>query len=427
MKNPIKNFFTGLGSSFAQVQGNARAVVLVQLLWSIPFSIYSPFITQYMLALGCTRAQVGLINAVGMISGGAIGLFAGWLTDRLGRKRTNLFADTMSWTLYCLVLALSHNFTWFIAASIANSFIRLIGVSWNCTIAEGTPPEKRMTVYWWLNIIGTLSACTTPLMGLLVGSDDPERLVSTMRWVLLASAAIHMAAFLIRNRMHKETAIGLERMEASRHESPTAALKAYGPIFRLLAKNPVLVLFIAIRSMYYVQMNLKGTFLSVTVVQGLGFDYGMIGLINLVSGLTMLPTQLMLLPKLSAWQHNKVLAAGLATLLISNTALALSPAGSLPILMASIVVTAIGAVATGIMIETGLANALPDADRAPILGLATVMLVILSAVFQVVGGFLAEMPGIGPRLPMALVAVLFAASLVLLARADRKDNLKSAA
>jgi len=264
-------------------------------------------------------------------------------------------------------------------------------------------------------------------MGLLVGGGDTARLVSVMRGVLLASACVHMAAFLLRNHMHKESAIGIERMEAARHERPTAALKAYGPIFRLLAKNPVLVLFIAIRSMYYAQLNLKNTFLSVTVVQGLGLEYGTIGIISLVTGLTMLPAQLLLQPKLSAWPQRKVLAAGLATLMLSNAALVFLPAGSLPILLVTIVVTAVGTVATVLMVDTGMANALPDANRAPLLGLAAVILVILSAVFQVVGGFLAELPGIGPRLPMAMVSMLFAASLAVLAIIHRKERMEKAA
>ncbi len=421
MKNPIINFFNGLRTSFSHVQGNARAVVLMQLLWAIPFSIYSPFLTQYMLNLGCTSAQVGLINAVGMITGGVIGLFAGWITDRLGRKRANLIGDTVCWATYCLLLASAQNFTWFIVASIANSFVRLIGVSWNCTLVEGTPPDKRITVFWWLNVINTLSACFAPLMGLMIGNSDSGRMVLVMRWVLLISAGIHLLAILIRNGMHVETEIGLERMKASRNEKPTAALKAYGPMIRLVLKNPVLLLFIVIRSLYYVQMNLKGSFQSVAVVQGLGFDYGMIGLISLVSGLVMLPTQLILLPKLSAWPANKTLAAGMTILLASNLLLALAPVGSTAILMIAIIVTAMGTVATGLMVDSGIANALPDADRAPLMGLMTVLLVILSAIFQVLGGFLAELPGIGPRLPMLLVALLFAASIGLLAMIRKKE------
>ncbi len=422
MKNPVTSFFSGLRTSFSHVQGNARAVVLMQVLWAIPFSMYSPFLTQYMLSLGCTSAQVGVINAVGMITGGVIGLFAGWITDRLGRRRTNLIGDSICWGTYCVLLASAQNFSWFIAASIANSFVRLIGVSWNCTLAEGTPPDKRITVFWWLNVINTVSACFTPLMGLMVGNGDPVRMVAVMRWVFLFSAGIHMLAFIIRNRMHKETAIGIERMQASRNEKPTAALKAYVPMIRLVLKNPVLLLFIAIRSLYYVQMNLKGSFQSVAVVQGLGFEYSMIGMISLVSGLVMLPTQLVLLPRLSAWPANKTLAAGLSILLVSNLLLALSPVGSTPILMIAIIVTAVGTVATGLMVDSGMANALPDADRAPLMGLMTVLLVILSAVFQVLGGFLAGLPGIGPRLPMLLVAALFAASLGLLAMTNKRAN-----
>lgn len=425
MRNPFRRLTSELAISFSQVRGNARAVVLMHAFWSLPFNLYSPYLTQYMLNLGCSKAEVGVVNAIGMATGGVIGLFAGWATDRLGRRRANLIADTASWALYCLILAFANNFAWFVAASVANSFVRLIAVSWNCTIAEGTPPDKRLNVYWWLNIINTLSALCTPLMGLFVGSGDPERLVLAMRWTLLISALAHAASFIARNRMHSESAVGSERMLASKTESPLAALKAYAPMFRMLAKNPALLLFISLRALYYVQMNVRGTFFSVTVVQGLGFDYGVIGLVNLVAGACMLPAQLVLLPKLSRAPRAAVIAAGLAVLLISNVSLALSPARDPWMLWGGIVVAAVGAIITGMMIDTETANAMPDGCRAQLLGLMSLIMVAASAVFMVLGGVLAEIPGIGPRLPIGLVAVMIIGCLGLTAfikkpKAERK-------
>ena len=422
MKNPVKNFLYDIKTSFGHVRGNARAVVAVHLFWALPFSLYSPYLTQYMLSLGCSKAEVGVINAVGMLSGGVIGVFAGWITDRLGRRRTNLISDMLSWALTCLLWGLASNFAWFIAASIANSFVRLISVSWNCTLVEDTPPDKRANVYWWLNVIGTLSACFTPLMAIFMGNGDPERLVAVMRSVLLVSAVLNAACFLVRHGMHRETAIGIARMEAARHESPLAALKAYPPMFRLLGRSPALLTFLLLRTLYFTQMNIKSTFLSVTAVQGLGFQYDIIGVINLVSGLVMLPAQMVLLRRLRSVSPMKALAASLITLLASNILLALSPAGNTALLMTSTVLSAIGSVVAGLMVDAETANAMPDADRAPLMGMMMVAIVLLSAVFQLLGGWLAELAGIGPRLPMGLVALLFAVCLVLLGLAAIKTK-----
>jgi hypothetical protein len=121
-----------------------------------------------------------------------------------------------------------------------------------------------------------------------------------MRIVLLSTSAILFVAFLVRNHFLKELPIGLERMEATKNESPLAALKAYVPMLKMLKGNPLLLLFISLRALYYMQLGLKGTYLPITVVKGLGFANDAIGTINLVTGVVMLLSQFLLLPKLRA-------------------------------------------------------------------------------------------------------------------------------
>jgi MFS transporter, DHA1 family, tetracycline resistance protein len=416
MKRAFSNFAFSLGSSFRLVQGNARAILLSQLVWAVTYSLYYPFLTLYMLGLGCTNEQVGLINAIGMLAGAVVAVFAGWVTDRLGRRLTCLIADTITWALACLIWGLSSNFTWFVAAAFANAFLRLIAVSWNCSLAEGTPPEHRLNTYWWINIIATLATFATPLMSLLF---KPVDLVPVMRWVMLASSVALTAIFVHRYFRMKELPIGLERMEAARRESPLAALKAYVPIFRLLKASPLLLIYIAMRSLYYVQAGLKLTFLPITVVQGLGFQGGVIGLINLVTGGVMLMAQFLLLPKLRSLPAEKALVFSLSTLIVSMLMLVFSPVNSVLLLMASTVLSAAGGLVTVLLVDTAMANALPDAGRAQLLAFMTILMVALSAPFMWLGGVLSELPGMGPRLPMAMITLLFAVCMILLGFAAR--------
>jgi MFS transporter, DHA1 family, tetracycline resistance protein len=422
MKTYIKNTYYGLVDSFRLVQGNARVIVLTQPFWTITNNMYAPFLSLYMKALGCSYEQIGLINAAGMIVGSVIALFAGWVTDRLGRRRTCIVADMMCWAVACLLWGLARNFAWFMAASLANAFVRLIAVSWNCTLQEGTPPENRLNVYWWTNIMGTIAVFATPLMSTLL--INPLGLIPAMRWVLLGSSALLATAFVVRNRRLKELPIGLERMEASKGVSALAALRAYIPLLRLLKKNPLLLIFISVRALYYVQLGIKGTYLPLTVVDGLGFMDSTIGMISLITGVVMLLSQFLLLPKLKTLPPSKTLFASMAALIVSTVMLMVSPVSNTPILVLSTVISAIGALVAGLMVDTAAANKLPDNDRAPLLAFMTILMVALSAPFMWLGGLLAELPGIGPRLPMALVALLFVACMVLLAVASRIEKNK---
>jgi predicted MFS family arabinose efflux permease len=185
-------------------------------------------------------------------------------------------------------------------------------------------------------------------------------------------------------------------------------------MLKLVLGSPVLLIFILLRTLYYVQLGIKGTFLPITVVKGLGFDNGIIGTLNFITGAVMLLAQLSLLPRLRSLSAEKALCFSLATLIASMLMLVLSPANSLPLLLLSTVLSAGGTVVTAILVDTSLANALPDQERAQLLSMVTVLTVAISVPFMWLGGVLSAIPGFGPRLPMALIVALFVVCLGLL-------------
>lgn len=422
MKNMIRNFTNSISSSFQLVQGNARACLVTQPLWSVTANLFNPYLTLYLLAVGCSNDQVGLVNAIGMIMGTVVAVFAGWITDRLGRRLANALGDLVCWALACLIWGLSQNVVWFIAAACASSFGRISGVAWNCSLSEDIPPEHRVNIFWWLNVVATLAAFVTPLMNLLI---RPFGLVPAMRGVLLGSSGLLVVAIFIRYRMMREPPVGQKRREAACKESPFAALKAYIPMLKLIFANPLLLVYILMRTLYYVQIGLKGTYQPITVVQGLGFTNAIIGTLNLITGAVMLLTQLLLLPRLRTLSTDKALTVSLTTLSASMLILVFSPAHSMTLLILSTMLSAAGSVITGMLVDTSLANALPDMERAQLLSVVTVLTVAFSAPIMWLGGVLSGLPNLGPRLPMAMIAVLFMVCLVLLWIAGRIKNVQT--
>ncbi len=81
------------------LDGNARGCVYTEPLWGIPFNLYTPYVSVYMLALGMTDSQIGFLASLGTIFQVFWTLVSGAITDKLGRKKTTLIFDLISWQL----------------------------------------------------------------------------------------------------------------------------------------------------------------------------------------------------------------------------------------------------------------------------------------------------------------------------------------
>jgi MFS family permease len=67
------------------------------------YQMLLPYLSVYILALGATGTQLGLINSIGMVVAGLFGPLTGWLMDRFGTKTIYLVGIALlalSWTLF---------------------------------------------------------------------------------------------------------------------------------------------------------------------------------------------------------------------------------------------------------------------------------------------------------------------------------------
>ena len=69
------------------ITGNIRVLVVCRMLWSFSTSIVYPFFSLYILALGGTPTQVGLINSLGIIAGMFLYPVGGYIADKMGRVK----------------------------------------------------------------------------------------------------------------------------------------------------------------------------------------------------------------------------------------------------------------------------------------------------------------------------------------------------
>jgi MFS family permease len=63
-----------------------KVTVLRTSLDKLAYQMVFPYLSIYIVALGATGTQLGLVNSIGMIIAGFCGPFTGWVIDRIGPK-----------------------------------------------------------------------------------------------------------------------------------------------------------------------------------------------------------------------------------------------------------------------------------------------------------------------------------------------------
>ena len=243
-----------------RLRGNARGCVLTEPLWGIPFNLYAPYASIYMLAFGLDDRQIGFLASVGMVIQVIWTLLSGAITDKLGRKRTTFLFDFLAWSVPTLIWAVAQNYTYFLIAAVVNATWRVTHNSWNCLLVEDTDPDLLVDIYSWVYIAGLLAAFVAPATGLFVGRFG---LVPTVRALYLLAFVLMTAKFIILNAMVTETQQGIVRMQETRHEHLLSILQGSGPVLREILHTPATLYIAGLMILLNIASSIRGTFWSI--------------------------------------------------------------------------------------------------------------------------------------------------------------------
>lgn len=393
--------------------GNARGCLVVEPLWGIPYNLFVPYVGIYMLALGCTDIQVGVITAVSLLFQTVFAFVSGFITDRLGRKRTSIIFDLIGWSIPTAIWGLAWGYGAFLIAGAINGFMRVVHNSWNCLIIEDTPPKERVHVYTYIYIAGLLAGFFAPLAGLLV---EHLTLVPAMR-ILYGFAFVCMTAmFIIRNQVTTETRMGIVRMRESREVRFSDAWSDYKRIARQLAANPLVLIAFGMVLAGNIQIVLKNSFLSILLNRDLGFPKESVAFFPAIQSVVMLAVYLLVMPRLGRMKPWVPMLSGSVIGAAGYLLLVLSPGPNYIFLIAGAILTAAGTSVVFPMVDSLMANAVEERDRAMSMSVVYLFLFGLSAPFGYIGGALSA---ISSRLTFLLVAAAFIVDLVLVVVLNR--------
>ena len=408
-------------TTLRSLTGNPRGCVYTEPLWGIPFNLYAPYVSIYMLALGLSDTQIGTILSISWGFQIIMALVSGVITDKLGRRLTTLIFDILAWTIPALIAALAQNFWYFLAAGIINSLWRVVHNSWACLLVEDAEPHQLVDMYTWIYIGNQLVGFVAPLAGILIGIFS---LVPTMRGLYAFGAMMFTLKAIITYRMTEETAQGKVRMQETRHQSALNVLSEYKGVLRTLLRTPQTLYTAGIMLVVTISTLISGSFWAIIVTEKLHIPAQNLALFPLLKSAIILSFFFVVMPRLNKMHYKLPLAIGFLGFVASQLMLIAAPVGGYFFLIVSVVLEACSFAAVSPLTDQMVALTINPQERARILSILYVGIILLTSPFGWIAGTLSAR---NKDLPFILNIALFAAGAVLAYMAGQASQKRLAA
>lgn len=394
--------------SLLNLRGNPRACVYTEPLWGIPYNLYMPFVSVFMLALGVTDVQIGLVASLTLLFRTITAGLSGAITDKLGRKMATVIFDTLAWSVPCALWAFSQNVWWFMVAAAFNGFWQITENSWTCLLVEDAEKSQMVNIYSLIHIAGQMAVFFAPIAGLLVKGLT---IVPAMRILYGFSCLSMTAKFVLLFFYCDETKAGRVRLQETRGMSLWAILAEYKDLIPRFFRSGNMVLAMTITVLFTITTTIMQNFFGVYATQAMGVADQFLAYFPIIRSAIMLLFLFFIQNRIARFGYKGPMLVGVGMYLLSHTALLLLPAKNLTVL---VVYTVLEACAHGLVIprkDSIAALFIDPKERARMISIMTVVVLGVSIPFGAIAGMLS---GVDRRLPFLLDLVLFGVSFVVI-------------
>lgn len=400
----------GMIGTFLHLKGNPRACLWTEPMWGIPYHLYYPYISLYMVGLGLTTAEIGYVTSISLIVQIFAAVLSGPLADKMGRRRCTLVIDLFAWSVPTLLWTFSQNYLWFVAGAVFNGLWRATANSWGLLLMEGSDDELVMRCFALTQLMGLLAAFFTPLSKFAV---DAFGVVPTMR-VLYGFACVMMTLkFFILYKVGTETEMGRRRMEETRHQSVWQLVWGLKRVFLRMIREKRMLLTIGILTAFLVINTLNSSFLAVFITKLLGVTDGEVALYTTLRSLVIAAGIFLIVPRIRFSRFKNPMLIGWGVFAASQGLLLIAPYGaSIPVLIASVALEAIAISMLAPLTDSLLFINADPGERARILGLIYGLMALAATVFPALAGKLSTLSLAAPFW-MNLVMLLTGAALTV--------------
>lgn len=393
------------------LRGNPKSCVLTEPLWGIPYNLYAPYVSVYMLSLGLKDSQIGLLVSIGLGVQIFSALMGGAITDKLGRRKTTAFFDFLSWSIPMLIWAAAQDFRYFLVAALFNGTWRVTHTSWSCLLVEDADPEQLVDIYSWIYISGLLAGFFAPFAGLLIHAFS---LVPTMRGLYLFAFVMMTAKFIILYFYSTETKQGIIRLEETRNQSLFSLVSGYGDVFMQMLRTPRTLYTLGILLAMNMAGTIGNTFWSILVTQKIHIPEQHIALYPFARAIIMMIFFFLAMPRIKEMKFRNPMLVGFALLALAQIILISIPEKNYALLLLSTFIEACSYATVSTQIDRMIVVTVDAQERARIMALLFLVVIIISTPFGWIAGQLSEINRIYPFI-LNISLYCFGAILVLLA------------
>jgi MFS family permease len=396
-----------LFATLKSLTGNPRGCVYTEPLWGIPFNLYAPYISIYMIALGVTDKQIGLILSV---SGGfqvLLALLSGVVTDKLGRRLTTLIFDILSWSVPALISAVAQNFWYFLAAGIINSVWRITHNSWSCLLVEDAEESQLVDIYTWIYIANQMVGFVAPVAGIMVGIFS---LIPTVRGLYIFAAIMFTVKAVVTYQMTHETKQGVIRMHETRHQSVFSVLREYRGVFQSLMNSPKTLYTAGIMLVISISTLISGSFWGIIVTEKLHIPAQNLAIFPFVKTIIILIFFFVVMPSINRVHYKLPMTIGFIGFVLSQILLITAPDKGYFMLLISVLLEACSFAAVSPLVDKLVALTIDPKERARIQSILYVGIILLTSPFGWIAGTLSAL---NKDLPFILNITLFTVGAVL--------------
>ncbi len=377
-------------------------------LWGVFGTVVTYYAPLYMREVGLSSAQVGWLGSITLAFSFVFQLLAAPITNRVGRRRTTLFGDLISWTVPMFVWAVSNSFTSFLIAAVLSASGRIVAVSWSLLVIEDVEEGQRARVFGILNLIIATCGLLAPLVGVVMKQYGVE---PTLRAYYALGGVGMTVMFLWRNALTQETARGEAAMLEHRDLHPWQSLTHTLAQVTQLHRHPGLpgVMAFYVLSVFLEQL---GLFQILFFGETLHFSAAALSSVPVAGALVAMLMYGLVLRRLGGVPAERTLVISRVLGLVGAALVLVIPAGNVPVLMLVASVLAAATFLTQTYRDAVLFARLPARGGADLYSAAQTLSLLASVPAGALGGAVFH---VQPRALFVLIALLNVGLLVLAA------------
>jgi len=394
--------------TLGELKGNARITVWTEIMFGIPYNLFMPFFSVYMLGLGVTDQQIGSIASMGLVAQVFTALISGAIVDKFGRRLTLFIGDLLCWSVPCLIWFAAQDVRYFIAAALMNSLWRISHTAWTCLMVEDAETRHLVHIWTWIMIFAFSSAFFAPLGGWFV---ERYGLVPAMRGLLLFGFIMLTAKGILLYIYSHETVRGIQRKQETKHRSILSLLSEYRSVFPQILNSRAILAALSLLVIMNIYATINNNFWGVLFTSKLGFSESQISTFAALRSLVMTFGFFVIGPRLTNLRRFRLpLGVGFGAFLLSQGLLVLMLAKATALLALSVVLEGAASSLVSPMAESLLSVSMETDERARLTAMVSMAMIILISPFGWIAGQLSAM---NRSFPFLLNIALFAVGLVI--------------